>query len=366
MDMCRPLCLGLLSNLQFEVSRASLFSRRSEPFSIERGRARDEARVAAACLSSDWQFSVECVIVRGQTSNQDNREGRNTGILLSMLLLIPLVCVGIGGCAKSGSVAADSVRAASETAAARALIGGKPGLSKPVAGDVAGEVAWIDSRGKELIRQQKYADAEVCYRQACQMAPKNAIYREVLGELLVAQNKTAAADPYFREAVQLDGDNGQFNNMLGVHLWHMGKYAESEGYLRKAVHLQSQVAKYQADLGGILLAQGKDAEAESWLRQTIRLEPSNASGNYHLAILLFLRLRLSDAEPYARKAVLVEPDYAEYTNFLGVVLYFRHKYVEAKRYLRKAVELDPSNPFFEKDLYSLHLDQAQMDLVRHR
>ncbi|HXE08748.1 MAG TPA: tetratricopeptide repeat protein [Acidobacteriaceae bacterium] len=90
-------------------------------------------------------------------------------------------------------------------------------------------------RGDEFDRQKMYDQAEVQFRKALELDPKNAMVLNYLGYML-ADNGTKLQDAMklIQQAIVLDPQNGAYLDSLGWVYFKLGQYPEAESNLRKA------------------------------------------------------------------------------------------------------------------------------------
>lgn len=100
--------------------------------------------------------------------------------------------------------------------------------------------------------------------------------RYLAGVELLKQQRWAEAEAELREAVRLKSDNPYYHFMLGAVLSPQMRFAETEAEFREATRLDPANALWHAKLGYILSMRKKWAEAEQEAREAVRLDPANA------------------------------------------------------------------------------------------
>jgi tetratricopeptide (TPR) repeat protein len=96
------------------------------------------------------------------------------------------------------------------------------------------------------------------------------------GLALMKQLRWKEAEIEFREAVSLKPDNPYYRFQLGTALSPQMRFAETEAEFREATRLDSANALWHAKLGYILSVQKKWTEAEREAIEAVRLDPTNA------------------------------------------------------------------------------------------
>jgi superkiller protein 3 len=149
-----------------------------------------------------------------------------------------------------------------------------------------------------------------------------------------------------KEAVDLEPDNATYRNSLGVVLLDMGRTAEAQVELQKAVALDAQYAEAHHNLGLALAAQGKAEEAVVAYRKALSL-PTYATPEvayYNLGNAYLYLNKRKEAEEAYRAAIQLSPKLNVAYFRLGQVLNAEGRKDEAKAAFRKAKELDPASP----------------------
>jgi tetratricopeptide (TPR) repeat protein len=96
-----------------------------------------------------------------------------------------------------------------------------------------------------------------------------------LGLALLHQNKAADAETAFGEACRLEPQNGAYRNELADALLTQEKFVPAEAALREAVRLSPAEASYRYNLGYVLERQNRQSDAEAAYREAVRLDGGN-------------------------------------------------------------------------------------------
>lgn len=157
--------------------------------------------------------------------------------------------------------AAESLRAAGETAAAEDILRGW----------VRAEPGNAEARfrlGALYERDGKYKEAEAEVREALQLRPRFSEALNYLGYSLADRNERLdEAEDLIRRALEIDPYNGAYLDSLGWVLYRKAKYAESLGPLEKAAREFPRDATVLEHLGDALQRLGKnDLARDAWRR----------------------------------------------------------------------------------------------------
>jgi tetratricopeptide (TPR) repeat protein len=139
-----------------------------------------------------------------------------------------------------------------------------------------------NEKAEALSEQKKYPEAEAEYRQAVEIEPDNAKYRDDLGLALLQQKKYGEAEAEYRKAVELDPNSADYHNRLGLTLIQQTRYLEAEAEYRKAIQLDSNNASYHVDLAGSLHYQQKHVAEKEELLKALQIDPSNRMAKLNL------------------------------------------------------------------------------------
>jgi len=171
--------------------------------------------------------------------------------------------------------------------------------------------------------------------------PGYALGHSDLGSALVKQGRYAEAEVELREAIRLKPDYAQAHNNLGNILGAQGRLDEAEQEYRQVIHLAPDYAESHYNLGNILNKQGKLVEAEQAYQEALRLAPVDPRFHNNLGALYFNQGRLGEAEKEYREAIRIKPDHAEAHLNLGYTLILLGKREEAGRELGFNLRLAP-------------------------
>jgi uncharacterized caspase-like protein/cytochrome c-type biogenesis protein CcmH/NrfG len=213
-------------------------------------------------------------------------------------------------------------------------------------------VEGLNKLGYALHSLRKFSEAESEYRTALRLAPNSAEAHYGVGRALREQKKLALAEAELREAVRLEPGNAKFHGALGLTLGlYLQKFVEGEAEWAQAIRLDPNNAEWHGGLALVLEAQKKHAAAAAEAREAVRLAPSATRFRSYLARLLLVLGNYADAESEARETIRLNPKDAYGHWVLGTSLLNQTKdATEAESALREAVRLEPNEGSFHKNL----------------
>ena len=180
---------------------------------------------------------------------------------------------------------------------------------------------------------------------AVQKLRARALYEQALKNLTERQISPGLAQ--LKEAVQLDPDSAIYRNALGVVLLELRKPAEAQAEFQKAVNLDPNYAEAQHNLGLALAEQGRYDQAIAAYKKAISLPLYSTPevGYYNLGRAYAQTNQPKEAEDALRTAIQLEPRMAASYYQLGVVLNGTGRKDEAKAAFQRARDVDPASPF---------------------
>lgn len=148
-----------------------------------------------------------------------------------------------------------------------------------------------------------------------------------------------------RQATELEPQNALYRNAVGAVLLNIGRVPDAQVEFQKAVELDPTYADAFHNLGSSFAEQGKWEEAigayKKALAQTIYASPQNTYNN--LGYAYWALDRRKEAEDAFRSALQLEPKLVPSHFWLGVVLEKEGRKAEAKTHFQAARDLEPSS-----------------------
>ncbi len=212
-------------------------------------------------------------------------------------------------------------------------------------------------------RNQDYRTELRLWQTVVETAPDHYRGHNNLAKELLAQERWAEAVEHYKRALELHPGIAEGHRNLGQALMTIGRAALKEGrrplydqllrrsidQQRKALALKPDLAEAHADLAVALIdlaredrrrghkdeAARKRDEAIRHCREALRLQPRNALTHGTLGAALFTKGDRTQAIYHFRRALKLQPDYQAYQN-LAYALEKTGQHLEARKYAAKA------------------------------
>lgn len=181
--------------------------------------------------------------------------------------------------------------------------------------------------------------ADLAYRWALKLEPRNAAAGAGLGVSLMQQRQYAAAEQQLRDVVINTGQAPwRAYNALGILADMDGDAEQAEKYYQEALNIQPRSAVILNNLGYSRYLVGEWDDAREALRTALREDPG-----YELAWrnLGLVHARQGDYE-FALQALARTGDQAEAYNDVGFVTMMEGDYAQALTFFNEAMRLSPS------------------------
>jgi Flp pilus assembly protein TadD len=160
----------------------------------------------------------------------------------------------------------------------------------------------------DLIRLQRYPDAEVEARRSLELWPDNAEAHATLATALIANIHEAEAVSEARKVLRIYPDHKAGLIMLSMALTRNSQYKEAIPVLRDAISRTPELPSIRKDLGVCLVHTGDLSEAVQELDNYLNQDPNDADAHYHLGVALRAQGRHDDAILQFREAAQLAPD----------------------------------------------------------
>ncbi len=153
--------------------------------------------------------------------------------------------------------------------------------------DIADQVNLRLNLGGVLRGQRRYAEAELYYRQAMQLAPKDGMAFWGLLNLHLDQSNYYQREGLYDEAEavlmrgrELDSDRmnqalAELYSFQGARYRDQGRYEEAEATLLKGLELENPPAMSYASLGIFYHLRGRYEESIAAYEQALKIDPNN-------------------------------------------------------------------------------------------
>ena len=250
-------------------------------------------------------------------------------------------------------------------------------------------------RGQELLQKKDYARAELEFRSAAQIQPRDAEPYYRLGLAEVAEGNREGAAAAFRRATELEPghtaaqlqlagvltasndaslladarnrartvaaahpDNVEALDTLALAELRLGEPDDAGAHLAEALERLPGSLHASALLMRARLAQGDIKGAEAVMRECVRKSPNSAEAALVLGRFYLVTHRAREAEQEFRRAIQIDPQYAAACLDLGMTLFHSGRKQEAGDVFRRLAAL----PGQYKPVYAIFLlESGQKD-----
>ena len=156
----------------------------------------------------------------------------------------------------------------------------------------------VGELGMLLHAHRQNSTAELCYRRAAALAPKEFKWRYYLGQAQAAQGKSEEALASLRQALELRPGYVPCLLKIGDVLIDLGRVDEAGEYYRRAAERDPKAAAAWFGIGRVYAAKGELKEAANAYEKACELFPEYGAAHYSLA-LAYRRLgKLEQAKPH--------------------------------------------------------------------
>ena len=201
------------------------------------------------------------------------------------------------------------------------------------------ERAWM-ALGRVLANSRP-DDAIAAFRQAEEMAPKDAEPHLAAGSLLEQQQQTADAEKEYQQAASLAPKSSDALTALSNLYMRQRRFTDAEMPLKQLVALHPNDAGVHFQLGRMLAISGKKEDAAAEMEAGLKLDPADAKAQRDLADMYMDSAKYDQAERMYAQLLQVHPDDATLHFGLGRVLLKEKKANQAQLEFIKATQLKP-------------------------
>ena len=204
-----------------------------------------------------------------------------------------------------------------------------------------------------------FEKAEICYRKAIEVNPKNNLAYRNLVYLLFLKRKFEEAETLIKKAIDLDPDDRLTQTYLGALYRYIGKQEEAERILKDEIKIDFKNSKAHKFLADYYEFQDRFSEAEAEYKTAIEIDPNFVIAYMKLALLYYSKKKYADAEREYKSAIVLNNKYASAHKSLALVLRLLKKFDEAKIEYNIALSLNPNDAETHKDFGIFLGEQGQ-------
>ena len=149
-------------------------------------------------------------------------------------------------------------------------------------------------QGTELIQSGEFAQAEVCFARALELAPDFAEAHANLGWLQQQRGDISAAELSYRRSIDLNPQIAETRLNLGALLAATKRFPDAEVAYQKAIELKPHCPQAWSNLGVLYAGIRREHDAERCQRTAIFLDPTYALARFNLSYLLLRQGRFEE------------------------------------------------------------------------
>src|SRR3954451_4837936 len=222
------------------------------------------------------------------------------------------------------------------------------------------------SRGEALLKDQKFQEAALEFRNAVQIDDKYGAAHWGLARAYEGLQRFQEAFTELQRAVDLDKNNLDARVTLdNYYMASANPSAESQAEAEKLVKeiLQKDPNHIEGHIlnGSVLFARGQRDQAFAELNRAIELDPQRVKSYLSLARFYLVTKDLPKAEEIYKRAIQLNDNSALAHTEYGKFLVQANRQDEAEAELRKAVEVEPNERNSQFVLASFYLVTKQLD-----
>jgi Flp pilus assembly protein TadD len=165
----------------------------------------------------------------------------------------------------------------------------------------------LRDRAVRLALEGRYAEAEVCAREALRLRPGDVATMNELGVAIWKQGREAEAEAIYREACAIEPDDFRTWTNLGLSLSSQFRSDEAEACFREALRIHPKVFHAQMGLGNALSNRGEYEAATAWLESALAMCPDSVDALHNVAVNLVRQGRWAEAVDYYERAIAIDP-----------------------------------------------------------
>ncbi|HMA61621.1 MAG TPA: tetratricopeptide repeat protein [bacterium] len=217
----------------------------------------------------------------------------------------------------------------------------------------------ILDKSKELIRNQKYFQAEELLKSLPVAKLSDTRILELLGISAMYQNKFDQAQQYLNDAQAIQPQSAEVYYYQGKLFERQGKYQQSVNNYQRAIQLKKDYFEAYFSLGNVLRKIGKKELALNSYNIALNINSSRPEIYLNIGIILEEEEQLQSAINIFQKLVNKFPDYLEGCNKLGICLKKAGFFEQAEQIFRTGLDRDENYVRFYGNLGNVLQSQGK-------
>ncbi|MEM7462808.1 MAG: sulfotransferase [Pseudomonadota bacterium] len=206
-------------------------------------------------------------------------------------------------------------------------------------------------RGRNLLVDNKYQEAEICIQSVLRENPRHPEALHVMGLFATAVGRPNAAVDYLTKATTLVPNNAVYQNNLGNALTIAKLPQKALPHLKKAIKLDRKYAKPVYNLGRAYKAIGEVEKAEKYFNRALKVDPDYHHAQAALAELAVQSGKLEIASGMFEQILKSDPDNIQAMSGLAIS--------------RKTQAEDPHLPLVRRRVEDPQLDDTSKVILHH-
>jgi tetratricopeptide (TPR) repeat protein len=222
------------------------------------------------------------------------------------------------------------------------------------------------SRGDAYLKESKFQEASIEYRNAIQIDDKLAAAHWGLARAYEGLQRAQEAFEELRRTAELDPNNLEARTKLGTLYIAASRgrseyITEAERHAKEILQKDSNYIEGHILMGSVLFAQNKRDEALASFKRAVEIDPKRIESYMSLARFYIVTRDTANAEDTFKRALSINNSSALAHTEYGKYLIQTNRLPEAETELQKAVEVEPSNYNSRFALASFYLVNKRLD-----
>jgi tetratricopeptide (TPR) repeat protein len=215
--------------------------------------------------------------------------------------------------------------------------------------------------GESFLKQKKYGDAAVEFRNAIRIDPNSAVAHYQLAQAELAQKHFQNAFVELQKTTKLDPARMDAQLDIGRLYLAAGDYPNAMDQAKIVLDKDpNDVAALQLR-GTAHIGRHELEEAKADFQEVIRLRPNDASGYVNMALVQVGLKNRVEAEKLLKQAVSIDPKHEQAATDLANLYRMENRPKEAEQVLQQAIAINPDGKMLYLNLSTLLLAEGRKD-----
>ncbi len=215
------------------------------------------------------------------------------------------------------------------------------GLNLPFSPDE--DVGGFLSKGRELIKNKKYADAESVLNEGIKQIRDNPELHLELGNVYLLKKNFKKALVQFQRSLEINPSKEAYRLKLSEALLGLGQLQEAEKNLNEIIEKNSNSFNAHYGLGLLKIKAGKNQEGIAAFQQASKIDPDNFSVHQKLLEIFRSEGNYSDSIREMEEMVRLKPEEPGLRLTLGEMYFKNNNSKKAAEQFQKVLKLHPDN-----------------------